>query len=156
MEFTELLRGPPSSEETPKNAPFTHDVIPFFEAFNYNVQNRPRNLFQRMLCQLQNYRTLCATSDNLRIDVSQGLNFGDTTKLLKGRIRRLRPRGTTGARDAAFRFIYILLKWELSSQFSSSSSSSCRSTSWGTCHRRKGSSAGRGDLNGGIGAEGES
>ncbi|KAJ2894090.1 hypothetical protein MKZ38_007929 [Zalerion maritima] len=128
---TVMASRSPGSEKTP----FVHDDIPFFEAINYSVQNGLRNLFRRMPHQLRDYRTLCGTLDSLGIDVRQGLNLRDTTKLLKvepddydPEERRVIKSSKTGARDAAFRFVYLLLKCGSSSQPSSSSSSPALST----------------------------
>lgn len=120
-----MVSRSPGSEKTP----FIHADIPFFDAINYSVQNGLRNLFRRMPYQLQDYRTLCNTIDSLGIDVCQGLNLKDIIKLLKvepddydPEERRVIKSSKTGARDAAFRFIYTLLKGGPSSQSSSSSS----------------------------------
>ncbi|KAF9774682.1 hypothetical protein IL306_007295, partial [Fusarium sp. DS 682] len=126
-----MVSRPPGSEKTP----FIHSDIPFFEAINYSVQNGLRNLFRRMPHQLRDYRTLCDTIDSLGIDVRQGLNLRDIIKLLKVESddydpeeRRVIKSSKTGARDAAFRFIYLLLKGGPSSQSLSSSSSLALST----------------------------
>ncbi|KAI6772973.1 hypothetical protein HG530_003931 [Fusarium avenaceum] len=120
-----MVSRSPGSEKTP----FIHADIPFFDAINYSVQNGPRNFFRRMPHQLQDYRTLCDAIDSLGIDVCQGLNLKDIIKLLKAEPddydpeeRRVIKSSKTGARDAAFRFIYTLLKGGPSSQSSSSSS----------------------------------
>jgi len=122
---TLMASRPPGSEKTP----FIHNGIPFFKAINYSVQNRLQNLFQRIPHQLRDYRTLCKTLDSLSINVHQGLNLQDTTKLLKvesddydPKEQRVIKSSKTGARNTAFRFVYLLLKGRSSSQPSLSSS----------------------------------
>lgn len=124
--FFQTLMASRSPES--KEAVLIHKDIPFFGAINYSVQHGLRNLFRRTPNRIQDYHTLCETLDSLGIDVCQGLNLQNIIKLLKVESddydpeeRRVIRRNKTAARDAAFRFVYLLFKGGSTSQFPSSS-----------------------------------
>lgn len=98
-----------------------HNAIAFFDVINCGVENGFRQFFRRMPAVLADYHVLCETLDFLGIDV-----LGDT-RTLKEIMKDLkagksdwdeewdtRVRGRKdGARDAAFRLLYVVLKGDV-------------------------------------------
>jgi hypothetical protein len=106
----------------PDNGKLAHGPIPLFNVALKGLKSGYRHCFRDIPADLSQYHTLCDTYHFLRVDVCGGRTLDELVKDLKagksGYELEYKYYTSTGgdktkARDAAFKFLYILLLGEL-------------------------------------------